>query len=146
MSEIQKVLFVQKLDDDEFETESLWCVKSGSNFIVDNIPFVAKRISFGDIIKAEYDEDDKAFYFDDFVEVSGNSTLRLYFNDESMIEEIRSQLNLLGCESEAFLARKLIAVNVPKDIDYSPIRKYLERGEENGLWTFEESCLCHQYQ
>lgn len=146
MSEIQKVLFVQKLGDNDFETESLWCIKSGSNFIIDNIPFVAKRISFGDTIKAEYDEEDKAYYFDDFVEISGNSTLRVYFNDASLIEEIRSQLNQLNCESEAFLTRKLIAVNVPKEIDYRPIRKYLEKGEVNGLWVFEESCLCHQYQ
>jgi hypothetical protein len=145
MRQQQKVLFIQKVNEEEFETESLWCNKSGDNFIVDNIPFIAKRIALGDVIKAEYDADDKAYYFEDFVAVSGNSTLRIYFEDESLIGEIRSQLGNLGCESEAFLERKVVAVNVPKEVEYKPIKEYLDRGEENDLWTYEESCLAHQY-
>jgi hypothetical protein len=141
----EKVFFVQKIGEDEFETESLWCTKAGDNYIIDNIPFIAKRISLGDTIKAEYDEDDKAYYFDDFVAVSGNSTIRIYFDDENIIEEIREYLKELNCESEAFLSRKLVAVNIPKQIDYKPIKEYLEKGEVNRLWTYEESCLVHQY-
>jgi hypothetical protein len=141
----QKIFFVQKTNDGEFETESLWCTKVGDNYIVDNIPFIAKRISLGDTIKAEYDDDDKGYYFDDFIEVSGNSTIRLYLEDESIIQKIREQLEKFGCESEAFLSRKLIAVNVPKAVDYKPVKEYLENGEQNELWTYEESCLAHQY-
>jgi len=141
----QKIFFVQSTNDGGFETESLWCTKVGDNYIVDNIPFVAKRISLGDTIKAEYDDDDKGYYFDEFVEVSGNSTLRLFFQDEGIIPGVRKQLEEFGCESEAFLSRKLIAVNVPKAIDYRPVKEYLENGEQGGLWTYEESCLAHQY-
>lgn len=141
----QKVLFVQKNNYEEFETESLWCIKDGDLFIIDNIPFVAKRIALGDKIKVEFDSDENAYYFDDFVEVSGNSTIRLYLDDAEIIEEIRKQLNAFGCESEVFLERKIIAVNVFKTINYTPIKKYLANGEDKSLWTYEESCLCHHF-
>lgn len=145
MSKQEKVLFVQTNGDGEFETESLWCTKEGNYYIVDNIPFVIKRISLGDTIKAEYDKDENAYYFDDFVSTSGNSTLRLFFSDEKLIEPTREALKALGCESEVLLARKVVAVNVPKEVEYSPVKAYLDKGEENGKWQYEESCLCHEY-
>jgi hypothetical protein len=139
----QKVLFVEKVGDDKYETEGIWCLRDGKNYVVDNIPFVAKRISLGDTIKAEYDADEKAFYFDDFVKVSGNTTVRLYFQDINIIEDTRSKLVELGCEGEIFLARKILAVNVPYNIEYKPIKKFLDEGEQQGKWTYEESCLAH---
>ncbi len=141
----QKVLFVQKKDNSELETESLWCIKDGDFYMVDNIPFIAKRIALGDIIKAEYDEDEKAYYFDDFVAISGNSTIRLYFDNIDIIEGVRKELESFGCESEAFLGRKIVAVNIPKDVNYKPIKDYLEKGEHENKWEYEEACLSHTY-
>ena len=51
-----KVFFVQKISEEEFEIESLWCEKFGNRFLIDNIPFVAKNVSSGDIIKVTFDE------------------------------------------------------------------------------------------
>lgn len=81
-----KVAFVQKINETEFETETIWCERDGENFVVDNIPFIAKRISLGDTIKAEYDEKEKMYYFDDFVKTSGNSTIRIFFYADNKIE------------------------------------------------------------
>ena len=146
MKQEVKVFFVQKIGDDEFETESLWCNRIGENFMVDNIPFIAKRIALGDIVRAEYDEEDESYYFDDFVEVSGNSTIRIILlEDESIISEIREHLKLFGCETEVFLHRKIVAVNVPKEVNYYSIKEYLDHGELNKIWTYEESCLAHPY-
>lgn len=130
---------------ENFEIESLWCTKIGDNYVVDNIPFIAKRISFGDTITAEYDENEDVYYFDDFVRVSGNSTIRLYFSEDKLIEKVRKDLSTWGIESEVFLLRKIVALNVPKEVDYKPIKEYLEDGEKRGLWTYEESCLAHNY-
>ncbi len=141
---MQKILFVQQVNNNEFETESLWCKEKNDNtYVVDNIPFIAKRISLGDTIKAEYDKDEKAFYFDDFVSVSGNTTVRLYFEIENWIEEAREKLKDFGCDTEVFLSRKILAVNVPHDVDYKPIKEYLDEGEQKGKWSYEESCLAH---
>jgi hypothetical protein len=46
-----KVLFVQEVGQGEFETESIWCTKDGESYIVDNIPFIAKRIALGDTFR-----------------------------------------------------------------------------------------------
>jgi hypothetical protein len=143
MADKVKVFFVQETSEGEYETESLWCLKSREHFILDNIPFIAKRIALGDLIKAEYDEEDGAYYFDEFKEVSGNTTLRMYFNKIELIESVRKRLEEFGCATEAFLARKLIAVNVPKNIEYMSVKQYLEEGERLGEWQYEESCLSH---
>ena len=140
----QKVFFVHKISEGEFETESLWCIKSDDNYILDNIPFVVKRVSLGDIIKAVYDPEDKVYYFDDFVKVSGNSTIRIYLDDLKHCEKTREKLRNFGCESEFFLARKILAVNIPKEINYIPVKEYLDNGENSGLWSYEESCLAHE--
>ena len=142
MSRKAKVLFVQQVGDN-LETEGLWCTEEGENYIVDNIPFIAKRIALGDTIKVEFDSEENAYYFDDFVAVSGNSTIRVFTFNELTIEEIRKELLDLGCASEVFLERKIIAVNIPVNINYKPIKEFLDNGEEVGKWTYEESCLMH---
>lgn len=141
-----KVLFVQLIGEKEYETESLWCKSDGDYFVVDNIPFIAKRISLGDTIEAEFDDDDRQYYFEDFIASSGNSTVRLYVYEDqtNKIDEIRGWLQEKQCGTEVFLDRNIIAVNVPKDVFYQPIKKYLDQGEGN-CWTYEESCLEHDY-
>ncbi|SHM45047.1 protein of unknown function [Chryseobacterium carnipullorum] len=141
-----KVFFVQETAEKEYQTESLWCKSDGDNFIVDNIPFIAERISLGDTIEVEYDEDDKQYYFEDFVESSGNTTVRIfvYKDYENKIEETRQWFKENGCDSEVFLDRNIIAVNVPANISYRPIKQYLDEGEGN-VWSYEESCLEHEY-
>lgn len=74
-----KVAFVQEVAKGEYETETLWCDIEGDNFVVDNIPIIAKNISLGDTIKAEYDQEEERYYFEDFVSSSGNTTVRLSF-------------------------------------------------------------------
>ena len=78
MNNRTKVFFVQQIDENKYETESLWCKVEDNLFIVDNIPFIAERVSLGDTIEVEFDEDDKQYYFEDFVASSGNTTVRIY--------------------------------------------------------------------
>lgn len=97
---------MQQVGDNKYETEGIWHLKDGENYVVDNIPFVANRISLGDTIKAEYDAEEDAFCFDDFVKVSGNTTVRLYLKDINIIEATRSKLVELGCEGKIFWLEK----------------------------------------
>jgi hypothetical protein len=145
MCDNKKVSFVQEIKEGEYETESIWCKIDGDNFIIDNIPFIAKRISLGDTIKAEFDEDENRYYFDDFVSTSGNTTVRIFIYNDDLIKSTREWLNNSGCESEVLPARSIIAVNIPKDLNYTPIKAFLEEGERNEQWVYEESCLEHQY-
>ena len=140
-----KVFFVHQHKDGTFETESMWCIKITEDICeLDNIPFVATRIALGDVIKVEFDKDQHCYYFDDFVTVSGYSTIRIYFEDENQIQQTRDKLVGFRCESEGFLSRKMIAVNIPTDVAYKPVKDFLDKGEANKQWQYEESCLCHE--
>ena len=145
MSDSKKVFFVQEADNGEYETESVWCHVHGDYFIIDNIPFVAKRISLGDVIKAEFDQEEERYYFEDFVSISGNTTVRIFVYDDDLIEPIRKWLSDSGCESEVLQVRGIVAVNIPKVLSYTPIKAFLEIGEQRGQWVYEESCLVHDY-
>lgn len=140
-----KVFFVQKISEEEFEIESLWCEKFGNRFLIDNIPFVAKNVSSGDIIKATFDEEEKRYYFDDLIENSGNSTIRVYILDKSKREELEKYILENNCEYEGFEQRNIIAINVLKEADYKPLKNYLDIGERRQFWSYEESCLEHIY-
>ena len=141
-----KILFVHKHGEGEFEVEKLWCNSlEKDKYIIDNIPFVVKRVALGDVITAEFDQDEKEYYFESFVTVSGNSTVRLYFEKENDLEKAREDLNQFGCDAEIFLQRKILAVNIPKAIEYKPIKDYLDKGEKLKLWEYEEACLAHGY-
>jgi hypothetical protein len=54
-------------------------------------------------------------------------------------------LNKNNCESEIFIKRSIIADNIPKGVDYKPIEEFLDCSENNDKWTYEESCLEHEY-
>ncbi len=71
--------------------------------------------------------------------------MRLIYGDENQIEKIREDFSNFGCKSEVLLQGRVIAVNVPKGIEYGLIKKYLENGENQGDWQYEESCLAHEY-
>ena len=113
-----KVNFVQTIDEEtqEYETEGIWCYKAIDGYVVDNIPFVAKRISLGDTIAIEYDEDDKQYYFDGFIATSGNTTVRLYFNDQELIKETQRELEAAGT---------IQAFEVSYELAYKTCRKVL---------------------
>ena len=42
---------------------------------------------------------------------------------------MRNKLKELGCNTEVFLERNIIAVNIPQSISYKPIKEYLDEGE-----------------
>ena len=137
-----KVLFVYSDDHEpsEFKIENLWAEKIGNNlFKVDSIPFFAKNIAVGDIVKVEYDEEEKLLYFDELVEPSGNSVVRIIPFDKSISGEIGKKLLDLGCDWESLENGNLIAVHIPKEVPYGQIRTYLDEGSEK--FDYQEACL-----
>jgi hypothetical protein len=75
---IVKIGFVQKIRVGDFETETIWCQADGENFVVNNIPFIAKRISLEIPLRLDMIQKTKLTIFEDFVKPSGNSTIRIF--------------------------------------------------------------------
>lgn len=148
MVERKKILF-QQVTDEETQSvvnETMWAIVSGEHFELDNIPFYARSISCGDIFAADYNEEDNWYHFREVITYSGNTTLRIFFFNEADFIPVQQALgDLYNCETEGFQDRNILAVNIPAAIDYTPVREYLMQGEESKRWTFEESCLLHDY-
>jgi hypothetical protein len=136
-----KIFFRLEIVDDypPAGIETMWATCEGSEFRLDNVPFFAERIACGDLVKATKDADG-CLYFDEVVEMSGNGTLHLFVMDLDNVQQLRSQVETMGCSSELGLPR-LIAVNVPKNIDYPRLRSFLMDKETAGELSFSESCL-----
>lgn len=135
-----KVLF-HYTEDDNDGIESAWATKEGAGFRLENILFYAKEYSHKDLIRVESVEGD--LYATGLLEESGNSTVRIVFHDESQIGPVRQYLQKLGCDSEVSDKYFLIAVNIPKEVSYNTVKQYLDEGEEEGLWGYQEACIAH---
>ena len=95
-----------------FSIEGLWCKKaSNDTYIVDNVPFYTYGISLGDEICVT--EEDGEYHFQSIVNPSGNSTLRVHFNDKRM-QMVRDKLLDMGCKVEISNLPSFVSINVHK--------------------------------
>lgn len=140
--EHQKIFFEH---ENEFEggygIESAWAVKEGDFYKLDNILFFAKEYSLGDIVSVEEREGD--LYVTSLIHESGHSTIRILFENEDILKHTREYLDSKGCASEISNVKLLIAVDIPPNINYSELKIFLDMGEKDKKWTYEEACIAH---
>lgn len=139
MEQHVKVLLDIERDDGRFEVESVWAVPENGGYRLDNIPFYARGLAFGDIVSATPDTDG-LLRCTGLVTASGHSTIRLWFSDSNDVHSVRNELRAMGCDSEQDISR-LVAVDVPPVVPYEEVRNYLEEKERAGLLEYEEGCL-----
>ncbi len=65
------------------------------------------------------------------------------FFDEMYMEPAFEFLRTTGCSWESSREKKVMAVDIPDDVQYALIQFYFEKGEEESIWTFKESSLSH---
>jgi hypothetical protein len=51
------------------------------------------------------------------------------------------ELKEMGCESELSNMNTLISVDIPFNIVYRKILSFLENGEREGKWEYQEACI-----
>lgn len=147
--ELKKIHFALPADDQALgvEAENLWAAALGSNeYRIDNIPFYVYGISLNDVVRAE--ETKSRLVFGEVVSRSGHSTYRVLIRDSAGINSASFKgrwraLEELGCTCE-IAKRRWVAIDVPPEADVFSIYRFLEAGEEQGIWTFEEGHCGHQ--
>ncbi len=121
-----KVLFLLEQDEDgypPFSIEGLWCKKTGNGtYIVDNVPFYTYGISLGDEICVT--KENGEYHFQSIVNPSGNSTLRVHFNDKRM-QTVINKLFDMGCKVEISNLPSFISINVPQEVSLKEIEDVL---------------------
>ena len=130
-------------------SESMWAdVVSENQYKLDSIPFFAYGISCGDIVEAKLIEND-IYQFEKVIVKSGNSTYRILVKDHWTKKEVHENLKdilQLGCifEGGEFDKFQIFALNLPHSIDVYKVYEFLERGQKQKKWTFEEANFEHK--
>jgi hypothetical protein len=130
-------------------TETLWAVPMpGSewpNFQINNSPFFATGVNYLDVIAAKPTEHDGIFDFMTVTERGGHSTYMLLVQPvEARIDVYWGMLERMGCSFESahidlsMGKRLLYSVDVPPTADIYDVYEMLERGENDGVWLFQE--------
>ncbi len=126
------------------ETETMWAMPVREGYVLDSIPFYATGVSCRDVVSAVQDEYG-VLQFVDVVGVGGHSTVRLWLFDSDAVDPVRAALRLLGCASEVSDIHTLIAVDIPRDVDYAVVKALLGKKSEEEVLDYEESCLGHAW-
>ena len=142
----KKITFELQRDEDGYppdKWESLWAYETELGlYCVDNIPFYVRGISSGDVVSAE--EDCGQLLFKKLVRPSTNSVFRLYLSDASDMQAARDQFRGLGCETELSNLPRLVAVEIPDEVDFEPVGSLFQQGAAGGRWEYEEGVLRHK--
>jgi len=134
-----------------FSSEAIWCEKLDEHrFRVDNIPFFVTGVSFSDIVSV-HEEPEGYLNFDELVEEGGHSTIRVMFLDnpddrrpfEVRARELAGQLDALGCGISVSPPPLLLAIDIPPAGAIGTVQTLLTKGEDKGLWSYEEGTLAH---
>lgn len=147
MNETKQIKIVIEVisEDNEVIKESLWAKDLGNNMCqIDNIPFYAFCYSCDDVVRIEKDSDQ--LYVTELVEPSGNSTIRLLFENDEILLRAKETIKQMDLESESSLTAKLLALNIPKNLNYGKIKEFLQKGENDGVWEYEEASISEKHQ
>lgn len=110
-------------EDNEIFTERVDAVKIGDYYKLAHVPAFAPNIAYGDIVKVEYDKGE--FYFDELVEESGYSVVKIVIWEPECKERIISTLDNYECGVNTHLAENYLVISIPPDLLYSPVRAFL---------------------
>jgi len=106
-------------------------------FMVDSIPFEMMGVSADDIVSGYVDNGH--LNFKKVVKQSGNRTIRIKFKD-GQEDQLIERLGLKGVEFEGSTTGRhpLYAFNLPKGVQYGPIKEKMDAMENTGSIEYEE--------
>jgi hypothetical protein len=141
-----KIVFPLVKDENNYppdDEEAMWAIRQEDGaFRLDNVPFFVRGVSSGDTIAAV--QEGARLVFRSLIGKGGHSTVRLLITDEIDTEAVRNELRQMGCPSELSHIPGFVAVDIPPEVLFGHIRKYLDQGEVNGRWEYEEACIAHK--
>ena len=138
----QKVSFRLEKDEDGYppaDYEHLWAQEVNSGLMLDNIPFFAYGVSWGDVVAVE--PVNGLLMFTSVKEYSHHSTVRLLLRDPSEWEPVKEEIASLGCSGERSHLPRLVAVDIPPDVDIDAVRAYLSKGLSEERFEYEEGAV-----
>lgn len=130
-----------------YATETLWAAQTApERFRLENSPFFAKGISYQDEVTVRTNGNESVF---EAVAIrGGHSTYRVMIDrtvTDEVIQRYWEPLEKLGCTYEGREEKmRLWAIDVPPEADIHLVYRLLEKGEGDGVWSFEEGHCGHR--
>lgn len=125
--------------------EIMWGVRTSDDSVrIENVPLLAFGFSYRDVVEVSA-VDSQLRSTGRVIVRGGHSTYRLMAErdvGDPVFGERRGQAAELGCRYERATAR-FLAVDVPPSADIQEVYAVLERGQRDGIWTFEEGHCGH---
>jgi hypothetical protein len=135
---------LERADWHDHVTETLWAEPlDGNRCRLKNVPFYAYGMSYDDVVNAPKTED--GLVVQAVSEPGGHSTYRIFVSSTETLKrfpEYWAALERLGCTLERATER-LFAVDVPPETDIYKVHEALAKGENAGVWDFEEAHVGH---
>ena len=133
---------------DEIVVETLWVEVIDEEkgwYKIDNVPFYGAEFSCGDVVLAEYDEEEMCPVYRKVVEYSGNSTVQVVILEDGFdIESLREEFNELGFYSEKTTSSYFV-LEIPFEKNYNIIYTKLLALQDKGLLEFAEPVLSEKH-
>src|ERR1700730_3115350 len=140
-----------KLDQDSdgwppVTSEGVWARPcGGAEYELDNVPWFARGVAFGDRVEIEADEDG-VLWVRERTAWSGRYTIRVIPRgtgpSTDQCQEIIDTFGPLGAECEGALpAFKLVALDIPPTARLADIKTLLQQGEAERREGYEEGCI-----
>lgn len=136
---------------EEHTVETMWAEVVNADkgyYRIDNIPFYVPILASGDIVLARFDEQEEMLTYKETIEHSGNSTIHVIIIDEELdLQTVFDLFTSLGCPCEG-KDDNYLAIEIPADMDYLPIKERLELMEQDEVIGYAETCLSsnHSYR
>lgn len=137
-----KIVFELERDEDGYppeKWEGVWSKPlGGDRFQIDNVPFFVRGVSCDDIVRAVPVGGE--LRFEEVIEPSSNSTIRVIVYDLNELEAVRCRLKEFGCDVEGTGIAGLLAANVPRGA-LEKVLDFVRLGFNEDRWDFEEGAV-----
>lgn len=133
--EMTKIVIRVEDRDGSVNVETPWATKVGEDlYRLENSPFYAYSVSWQDVVRAPYSDEEQRPTFVETVEKSGHRTVRIIFDppveDGNDSDKRLKEIVALGCSYEG-ANTSYVCVDIPPDVDFLAVRDYLVRHEVN---------------
>jgi Domain of unknown function (DUF4262)/Domain of unknown function (DUF4265) len=138
-----KVFFCLTQDQDGYPPVTEEALESRSldlpnMYQIVGLPFYVKGISPGDTIEVQ--KDGKKLLFRRLVKASDNSVIRVIVFQQPDVDKIKAYLASVGCPF-SIRSDRFLALKVPSTLPINQLLAFLQKGEDDELWEFEEGVI-----
>ena len=123
---VEKIIVPYYNVDNILSKEIVFGRKIGlDKYVIENIPLYAPNLALGDILLVEKLGDEQ-LYFEDLLETSENSTIRIvFFNyDPIIVQKILKEIEGYSINWVGFVGGSYYSLNINKDLDYKKIKLF----------------------